>query len=405
VPNRFWGRALEDNAFGTHEFMDLAEQLGAEPYIAGNLGSGTVQEMADWAEYLTRDDGSPMAELRRRNGRDAPWPVRLFGVGNESWGCGGNMRPEYYADLFRQYATYLREYGRGLSLVAAGPSAGYGGYGDDLRWTEILMREAGWLMGGYSLHYYTVTHNWRRKGSATEFDESEWFLTLRKAGWIDSVITAHGRVMDRFDPQKRVAMIVDEWGTWHDVPPDTAGHTLYQQNTLRDALVAGITLNSFNNHADRVRVANLAQTVNVLQSMILTQGDRMVRTPTYHVFSLFRGHHDATLLPSRIETPDYVFDGDAMPALSASASLDSTGAIRVTVTNADPRQRYSLRVPVEPHHRYFLARIVTAETMQAHNTFDEPDRVRVQGYREFRRSGDHLLLVVPARSIVTLEIR
>lgn len=404
VPNRFWGRGLEDNSFGTHEFMDLAEQLGAEPYIAGNLGSGTVEEMADWAEYLTRDDGSPMAELRRVNGHDDPWPVRLFGVGNESWGCGGNMRPEYYADLFRQYATYLREYGRGLQLVAAGPSAGYGGYGDDLRWTEILMREAGWLMGGYSLHYYTVTHNWRRKGSATEFDESEWFTTLKKSSWIDSVITAHARVMDRFDPRKRVPIVMDEWGTWHDVPPDTAGHTLYQQNTLRDALVAGITLNIFNTHADRVRVANLAQTVNVLQSMVLTQEDRMVLTPTYHVFRLFRGHQGSTLIPSRLETPDYTYDGESMPALSASASVDSTGAYRITVTNVDPHRRFSLRVPLKATHRALLAFIVTSDEMQDHNTFDEPNTIHRQSYLGFRRgSPTHALLLVPPKSVITFE--
>lgn len=400
VPNRFWGDVLEDNSFGTHEFMDLVDQLGTEAYIAGNLGSGTVREMAEWAEYLTGTQG-PMAELRRKNGREEPWPVRFFGVGNENWGCGGNMRAAYYADEFKRYTTYLYEAGRGMYPVASGPSSGYGGHGTDLEWTETLMREAGWLMRGYSLHYYTVTHNWTNKGSATEFDESDWFLTLKKSTWIDSVIVAHSRVMDRFDPQKRVAIVFDEWGTWHDAEPDTPGYALYQQNSLRDALVAGISLNAFNNHADRVRVANLAQTINVLQAMILTEGDRMLKTPTYHAFHLFRRHWDATLVPSRIESPEYVFGDQAMPALTASASRDSLGALHVTVTNADPHRSVALQIPVDRDTVMMQAFVVTADRMQEHNTFDEPDRVTRRSLMAIRREADHAVLTVPAKSVVS----
>ena len=405
VPNRWWGHVMEDNAFGTHEFMDLADQLGAEAYIAGNLGSGSVQDMADWAEYLTASDKSPMAELRRQNGREEPWKIPFFGVGNENWGCGGNMNAAYYANEFKRYATFVYRYGRGMKLVAAGPGAGYGGYGTDLEWTETLMREAGWMMGGYSLHYYTVTHNWSQKGSATEFEEADWFLTLKKATWIDSVIVAHSRVMDRYDPEKRVGIFMDEWGTWHDAEPGTPGYALYQQNSLRDALVAAISLNSFNNHADRVRGANLAQTINVLQAMILTEGGRMLKTPTYHAFDLFRPHWDQTLVPSRIEGPTYAFGDDSMPALTASVSRDSVGtSMHVTVSNADPIRAVALRIPLDPNSMYLQAFIVTADRIQEHNTFDEPERISKQSWSQLKREGDHALLTVPPKSVVSLTV-
>jgi len=284
--NTHWGGVTENNHFGTHEFMDLCEQLGADPYICGNVGSGTVQEMAEWVEYITFAGKSEMADLRRQNGREEPWRLPFFGVGNENWGCGGHMRPEYYADLYRRYQTYVRHYsGNRVYKVACGPTGDY-------RWTEVLMREAGRWMDGLSLHYYTLPGTWEKKGSATQFDESEWFSTLRNALHMEELIRRHSAIMDRYDPQRRVGLIVDEWGTWYDVEPGTNPGFLYQQNTLRDALVAGIHLNIFNNHAERVKMANIAQTVNVLQAMILTDGPRMIVTPTYHVLrctSITRG--------------------------------------------------------------------------------------------------------------------
>ena len=405
VPNRFWGHVLEDNSFGTHEFMDLAEQLGAEPYLAGNVGSGTVQEMSDWVEYLKASDESPMAKLRREHGRQDPWEFRFFGVGNESWGCGGNMRAQFYADLYRQYATYLRQYAQGLYLIAAGPSAGYGGYGSDLEWTDILMRDAGRMMDGYSLHYYTVTHNWTTKGSATLFDESEWMLTLKKSTWVDSVITAHASVMDRYDPEQRIAIVFDEWGTWHDGEPGTPGWALYQQNTLRDALVAGITLNSFNNHADRVRVANLAQTVNVLQALVLTEEDagRMLLTPTYDVFHLFRPHHDAELIPSVIEGPEYQYGGERMPALTASSSRGSDGSVTVTLTNADTRRAIPVSLPFEASD--VSGMVVTADELNAHNTFDDPDRLRRAAFGDIEIREGEVVVTLPPRSVVAVTMR
>ncbi|MFO7161080.1 MAG: alpha-L-arabinofuranosidase C-terminal domain-containing protein, partial [[Clostridium] cellulosi] len=282
--NTNWGGVVEDNSFGTHEFMELCQLLGCEPYINGNLGSGTVQEMSEWVEYLTFPGQSPMADLRRKNGRDEPWKVKYFAVGNENWGGGGNMTPEYYANLYRHYQTFLKNYGDNkLYKIACGPGE------DDYAWTDTVMRLAGKYMNAISLHYYTVPGIFDiKKGSALEFDEKEYYITLKKALRIDELITKHLQIMDRYDPEHKVDLIVDEWGTWYDVEPGTNPGFLYQQNTMRDALVAALTLNIFNHHSDRITMANIAQTVNVLQAVILTNGEKMILTPTYHVFDLYK---------------------------------------------------------------------------------------------------------------------
>ena len=278
--NTHWGGVTENNHFGTHEFMDLCDQLGCEPYICGNVGSGTVQEMQQWVEYITFDGISPMSSLRKENGREDPWRLKYWGVGNENWGCGGSMRPEFYADQYRRYQTYVRNFGDNrIYKIACGPN------GSDCRWTEILMQNTRrgdrHLMNGLALHYYT---NYRQ--SATEFSEGDWSNVLQKALVMDELITRHSAIMDQYDPKSRVALIVDEWGTWYNVEPGTNPGFLYQQNSLRDALVAALHFHIFHNHNDRVHMANIAQTVNVLQSMILTQNEKMLLTPTYHVFNM-----------------------------------------------------------------------------------------------------------------------
>lgn len=310
--NVHWGGVIENNHFGTHEFFELCELLGAEPYISGNVGSGTIQEMREWIEYITFDGESTLANLRAANGRKKPWKLRYFGIGNENWGCGGNMRPEYYADLYRRYSTYVRDFsGNKIFKIACGANV------DDYNWTEVLMREAGRFMDGLSLHYYTIPGDfWLGKGSATNFDEGEWFITLKKALRIDELITRHSVIMDRYDPEKRVALVVDEWGTWYDVEPGTNPAFLYQQNTIRDALVAAIHFNIFHKHCDRVRMANIAQTINVLQAVIHTEGSKMVLTPTYHVFNMYKVHQDAELLDLNIKSPGYGYAGESIPQVS-----------------------------------------------------------------------------------------
>lgn len=340
--NSLWGGVLEDNSFGTHEFLELCRQIGCEPYITGNLGSGTIREMADWVEYLNGDSESDMVRWRRENGREEPWGVRFWGVGNESWGCGGNLQAEEYAKEYRRYQTFLRDWGsHKLYRIACGPSD------DNEAWTETLMRLAGRMMDGLSLHYYTFCGDFGNKGSATQFSLLDYYRTIFHAGEMDRIITGHERVMDRYDPEKRVGLVVDEWGTWFDVEPDTNPAFLYQQNTMRDALVAAITLNIFNRHCDRVAMANLAQMVNVLQSVILTEGDRMVLTPTYHVFDLFKAHQDAREVDCYTEADNVGMDQWIMPQLSASAS-EKKGVVTVTAANLSVHEPLPLTVRLLP---------------------------------------------------------
>lgn len=400
--NTHWGGVVENNHFGTHEFLLLCELLGCEPYINGNVGSGTVQEMSEWVEYMTFGGESPMANLRRENGRDKPWKVKYFGVGNENWGCGGHMRAEYYADLYRRYQTYVRNYGDNkIYKIACGPTDW------DTHWMEVLMREAGRFMDGISLHYYTVpTGNWQDKGSATDFDENLWFATLEKTLKMDDIIRKQRTIMDKYDPDKRVGLIVDEWGTWHNVEPGTNPGFLYQQNTLRDALVAGINLNIFNNHNDRIHMANLAQTVNVLQAVILTEGEKMVLTPTYHVFEMFKVHQDAARLDLELFSEPYVHGDAAIPKLNASASRDGEGRIHVTVCNLDHANGASFEVDLRGIDgvKSVTGRVLTADNMQAHNTFDEPDAVKPVPFNGAKVEGGQLVAELPAKSVVLLTL-
>jgi alpha-N-arabinofuranosidase len=401
IVNTVWGGVTEDNSFGTHEFLQLAARIGAEPFVVGNVGSGTVQEMAEWWEYVNFPGKSPMADLRRANGRDEPWRVRFWGVGNESWGCGGSMRPAYYADVYRRFQTFLRGYEDLRPFrVATGPNSG------DYDWTETVMREAGWAIDGLDLHYYSLAGTWARKGSATEFGEAEWFAMMRNTVRMEQFIERHSAIMDRYDPERRVALIVGEWGTWHDVEPGTNPGFLYQQNTLRDAVVAAYNLNLFNNHADRIRGANIAQMVNVLQAMILTRADRMILTPTYHVFELFTPHHDATLLPIALEHGTYALGDDDIPAVHGSASRDSTGAIHITLVNLDPNTSRSVEADIRGTSiSTGRGRILTADTMNAHNTFEHPDRVHPVAFRGIRVMGQRLTIELPPKSVVALELR
>jgi alpha-L-arabinofuranosidase len=400
--NVHWGGVVEDNSFGTHEFFELCEMLGAEPYICGNVGSGTVQEMREWVEYMTFDGESPMANLRAANGRKEPWKLKYFGVGNENWGCGGNMRPEYYADLYRRYSSYVRNFnGNRIFKVAGGPNV------DDYNWTEVLMRNAHWLMDGLSLHYYTVPgHSWTEKGSATDFEEDEWFITMKKSLRMDELITKHSTVMDKYDPDKRVALIVDEWGTWFDVEPGTNPGFLYQQNTMRDALVAGIHFNIFHAHCNRVQMCNIAQAINVLQSVILTEGSKMILTPTYHVFNMYKVHQDAELLSVDIKCGDYAWGDDRVPQVSASASINGEGKIHISLCNLNPREAAVVECELRGGNRTEVTgTILTADTMNSHNTFEEPQKVVPKTFEGASIDDNILKVSLPAMSVVTLELQ
>lgn len=399
--NTHWGGVTEDNSFGTHEFLDLCEQLDCEPYVCGNLGSGTVDEMSKWVEYITFDGESPMANLRRQNGREKPWKVQFWGVGNESWGCGGNMTPEFYADQYRRYATYCRNYGDNrLYKIACGANVA------DYHWTETLMKNAGRQMQGLSLHYYTIpTGNWGNKGSATQFDETEYFNTISNTFFMEELIAKHSTIMDKYDPQKRVGLMTDEWGIWTNVEPGTNPGFLYQQNSLRDAILAAINLNIFNAHCDRVKMANIAQTVNVLQAVILTDKEKMLLTPTYWVYYLYKAHQDATLLPISFTGAKYELNGKSMDAISVSASKDALGKIHITLVNIHPNKVQTIETELRGvTAKKVSGKILTSAKVNDYNTFEKPNTVSVKDFTDAKLSGGKLNISLPSKSVVLLEI-
>lgn len=401
--NTHWGGVVEDNSFGTHEYFELCRQIGCDTYVNGNVGSGSVEEMSEWVEYITFDGVSPMAELRKQNGSEKPWKLKYFGVGNESWGCGGNMDAEYYGCLFKRYNTYCRDYNHGEHIlrVACGPNV------DDYHWTKQVMDKVKHHANCISLHYYTIpTGNWGKKGSATQFDTNEYISTICKAYRMEELITNHLAMMDSINPQRWVKLIVDEWGTWYDVEPGTNPGFLYQQSTMRDAIVAGLTLNIFNKHADRIMMANIAQTVNVLQSVILTDGDKMVKTPTYHVFKMYKDHQDRTLVGSYITTDkiESKNDNKSFPQLFESASVDENGVIYSTITNTHPTKSSKIKCQIaDTKVKSIKAEIITGD-IHAKNDFENGDNVKIVEFSDFRQLKDGFTANIPACSVVKFVV-
>jgi len=390
--NKVWGNVPDDNRVGTHEFMDLAEQLGTEVYIAGNMGSMPPRAMAQWLEYMTSDSHSALANERRRNGRDKPWKVRYVGVGNESWGCGGHMRPEYAADLHRQYATFLRA---PVVRVASGDGEG------NERVTEVMMQMARDDMDAISLHHYTVPGPWEHKGLATGFDRQRWAKTLQEVTTgLEEHVAKTIAIMNRHDPAGRVALYVDEWGMWHDQEPGSTPGFLYQQNTLRDAMVGALTFNVFHRHTDRVKMANLAQMVNVLQALVLTDGPRMLLTPTYHLFDLYLPFQGATPLKLTLQTPRYTEGDISLPAVDVTAARAADGSTHLALVNLDPTRPASVRTGLQ---QTATGRVLTAPAMDSHNTFDRPGQVQPAPYAA-RPGPQGLTLDLPPRAIVVVRL-
>lgn len=398
--NTNWGGTIEDNSFGTHEFLNLCELLGTEPYISGNVGSGSVEEMAKWVEYINSDGESPMANLRRQNGREKPWNVKYFGVGNESWGCGGNMTPEYYSDLYRRYSTYCRNYdGNQLYKIASGASD------YDYNWTEVLMKNIGWRMNGISVHYYTVK-DWGdgKKGAASQFTNDEYYWTIGKALEIEEVLQKHMDIMDKYDKDKKIGLMVDEWGTWFNEEPGTIKGHLYQQNTMRDAFVAALSLNTFHKYTDRIQMANIAQIANVLQSMVLTKDNKMTVTPTYHVFEMYKVHQDATYLPIEISSDKKEIRGRDIDMVNVSAS-QKNGKIHLSMANIDLEKGRNIEIDfAETKINKVSGRILTSKNIQDHNTFENPNLVKPVEFKDAKITKGKLSVKLPAKSIVVLEI-
>lgn len=404
--NTNWGGVTEDNSFGTNEFMQLCKLLHTQPYISGNMGSGSVQEMSNWVEYLNFDGASPMTKLRKEDGVDKPYGVQFFGIGNESWGCGGNMTPEYYVNEYRRYGTFTKNYHDApLKRIASGANSG------DYHWTEVLMKGIPHnMMWGLSLHYYTIpTGNWGKKGSATSFNEAEYFNTMKNCLHMEELVTKHSAIMDKYDPEKKVALVVDEWGVWTDPEPGSNPAFLYQQNSMRDALIAATTLNIFNNHADRVRMANLAQTVNVLQSLILTKGDQMILTPTYYVFEMYKKHQGAKLVPLHLISPSYNVGGSSIDAVNGSASIDNAGKMHISLVNLNVESSESVTINLlNTKYMKLSGDVLDAKAVTTVNTFERPGNVKIAGFSDYKLSGGEnnqtLTVTLPAHSVVMLNI-
>jgi alpha-N-arabinofuranosidase len=411
--NTAWGDEAESNHFGTHEFMDFLEQVGAQPFISVNLASGSPAEAQAWLQYLTGPVTSGPGQERARNGRTEPWKIPFIGIGNETWGCGGNMTAEFYSDLYRQYVSVLKPYG---TLIASDANS------DDYDWTEKLLQRALYRhppvvpttyayvskqpqISMVSVHFYTFSGNdWGKKSPAIGFGEQDWAGAMERTWKTDEMIARHSAILDRHDPKKQVGISFSEWGTWWATEKNRPSN-LYQLQTLRDAVIAGLTLNIFQNHAERVRMANLAQMVNVLQSLILTDKEKMLLTPTYHVFDLYQAHQGATLLPTRVAAPEYKLGAVTVPSLSASASKSPGGKITLSVVNLDPNN--AARVTVELRGRKAQSargRVITAARMDAGTAFGEPDGFVPAPLESVRLRAGAITLVAPAKSVIAVEI-
>jgi alpha-N-arabinofuranosidase len=403
ILNVWWGNVKEDNSFGTNEFLNMCEELGAEPYLSVNVGSGTVQDVSDWVKYADHKEGtSPMTDLREKNGRTKPWHVKFWGIGNEAWGCGGNMTAEYYANVYRQYATFMTNWNNNdrLYRIASGASDG------DYHWTEVLMRDIPHdMLDAVALHHYSVI-DWNKKGSATDFSEEEYFTTMQRASLMEEYVQKHSDIMNKYDPQKKIALVVDEWGGWYDAEPGTNGAFLFQQNTMRDAMIAGLTLNIFNNHCDRVKMANLAQCINVLQAVILTNDEKIILTPTYHVMEMYNVHQDAVLIPLEITSNDYIFSGKKLKAVSASASRDKNGLLHISLVNIDAKNLQDVTIDISSMQvKSVTGRILHSEKLQDHNSFENPEKIKPMVFNGANISGSKLTLKMPAFSVIVLELK
>lgn len=400
--NTWWGGVTEDNSFGTHDFLNMCEKIGASPYLAGNIGSGTVQELSDWVQYVNFNGVSPMSKMRQVNGREKPWGVQYWGVGNEAWGCGGNMTAEYYANEYRKYATFMSDYTNSGKMfrIASGASDA------DYHWTEVMMRDipAG-LIEGIALHHYSVI-KWEEKGPSTTFSEQQYGDIMYQAQKMEELVTKHSAIMDKYDPAKKIALVVDEWGGWYDVEPGTNKGFLFQQNTMRDAMIAGVTLNIFNNHAERVRMANLAQSINVLQAVILTDKEKMILTPTFHVMEMYNVHQDAMLLPVAVQSPNYIIGKDTLTAVSVSASVDKQGETHLSLVNIDPSKSNTVTVELgNLSFKKVSGRILVSGKLQDYNSFDNPQKIKPAAYSNAVMKGNKLTVPLPPASVVVLNLQ
>jgi alpha-N-arabinofuranosidase len=408
--NASWGGVIEPNSFGTHEFMDFADQIGSDVFLSVNVGSGTVQEAADWLEYLTADQPTTLALERAANGHPEPYRIKYLGLGNENWGCGGAMSAEHYVEEMKQFAHYSRNLdpaqtgANAMQRVAVGWDSGNSDYTEEVMkaWKDKVWS---WDIEGLSLHGYTIPNNWDAKGPSVGFDESEYAKALKATLQMDDWIVKQSAIMDRYDPEKKLGLYVDEWGLWADPIPGTNPGFLQQQNTVRDAVIAALNLNIFMRHADRVRGTNIAQMANVLQAMILTDGPKMVLTPTYHVYHMYVPFQDATYVPVRFDAGSYAHGDIRLPRVDAVAARDTSGKLWLSLVNVDPARPARVTTEIAGVSAQSASGLVlTGAAVDSHNSFTDPDEVAPQPYRGGATAGG-LEFDLPPKSIVVVEIR
>lgn len=408
--NASWGGVIEPNSFGTHEFMDFADQVGADVFLSVNVGSGTVQEGGDWLEYLTADKPTTLQKERAANGHPAPYKIKYLGLGNENWGCGGAMSATHYVEEMKRYAHYLRNLNpaqtgdNAMKRVAVGWDSG------DSDYTEEVMKTWkgkvwSWDIEGVSLHGYTIPNTWEKKGPSVGFGEDEYAKGIKATLKMKEWIAKQTAIMDRYDPEKKLGLYVDEWGIWVDPNPGSNPGFLQQQNTMRDAVIASLNLNLFMRNADRIRGTNIAQMINVLQAMILTDGPKMLLTPTYHVYRMYVPFHDATAVPVTFDAGTYSHGDLDIPRVDAVAARDTSGKLWLALVNVDPNRATSISAAM-PGMKATTAEgeILTAAAVDAHNSFDRPNDVAPKPFRG-RASGGQLQFDLPPKSIAVVEVR
>jgi alpha-N-arabinofuranosidase len=411
--NPDWGGVIEPNSFGTHEFFDFLGQIGSEAYISENIGSGTVQEAADWFEYMTSDKPTTLAKQRAANGHPSPYKVKYLGLGNENWGCGGAMSPEHYVEQMKLYARFTRNYNPAQNGEHAGNNAmkriAVGWDSGDSDYTDAVMKAWknkawAWDIEGLSLHGYTIPEIWDKKGPSFAFGEDQYAKAIGKTLKMNDWIAKQSTIMDRYDPDKKIALFVDEWGIWTDPNPGSNPGFLQQQNTLRDAVLAALNLNIFMRHADRVRGANIAQMINVLQAMILTDGPKMVLTPTYHIYRMYVPFQDATLVPVSFEPGIYRYGDVNVPRVDAVAARDSAGRLWLALANVDPKEPTTMVVNIPGvTARSAAGEVLTAPAVDSHNSFDRPNTVQPAAFRG-SVSGGKLRFDLPAKSVAVVRV-
>jgi alpha-N-arabinofuranosidase len=406
--NSNWGGVTEPNTFGTHEFMDFVDQIGSEAYISVNVGSGTPQEAAEWLEYLTTGQPATLAKERTANGHPAPYKVGFLGIGNESWDCGGNMTVDYYLSQLKIYSRFVRNYNpaqegkRQMLKIAVGPGDG------STEWTESIMkayqdRHWSWDINGLSIHSYTVV-KWPPSFASVGFGEAEYSRILRSTLEMEELVTKQSAVMDKYDPEKKVAMVVDEWGAWYAPLPGTNPGFLVQQNSLRDAILASLNLNIFARHADRVRMANIAQMINVLQAMIITDKEKMVLTPTYHVFKMYLPFQDATFVPVTFDAGTYTHGDIRLPRLDAIAAKDASGKLWLEITNLDPEESVEIEAELAGIQvKSAAGEMLTAPEVDSVNSFGAPNAVAPKPVA-VKAQGGRLALKLEPKSVTVVAL-